>query len=49
MNFKMKSEQIERIYKFIMAIIITALVTFIVTTLGIYKAMGNNTIPYINF
>ena len=43
----MESDKAQRIYKFIMAIVITAAVTFIVTTIGVYKAMQSNTLVYV--
>ena len=38
----MKSDKAQLIYKFIMAIAITAMVTFILTTIGVYNAIQNN-------
>lgn len=44
----MNSERAQKIYKIIMLIIITALVTFILTTVGLYNTFGGLNVKYIS-
>ena len=43
----MKIENSQRIYKIIMLVVLTAVITFMVTTIALYKTIGNSNIKYI--
>ena len=43
----MKTENSQRIYKIIMLVVLTAVITFMVTTIALYKTIGNSNIKYI--
>jgi len=43
----MKSERNQRIYKIIMSIVLTAVITFMVTTIALYKTIGTSNVKYI--
>lgn len=43
----MKTENSQRIYKIIMLVILTAIITFMVTTVALYKTIGNSNIKYV--
>lgn len=43
----MKKEKIQKIYKSIMLIILTAAITFIITSISMYRSLGKGTVKYI--
>ena len=43
----MKSEKAQRIYRVVMLIVLTALITFMVTTVGLYNIVGKERVRYI--
>lgn len=43
----LKSERNQKIYKIIMLVVLTAVITFIITTISLYKNIGNSNIKYI--
>lgn len=43
----MKSEKNQKIYKIIMLVVLTAVITFMITTIALYKVMGNTNVKYI--
>lgn len=43
----MKKEKIQKIYKSIMLIILTAAITFIITSISMYQSLGKGTVKYI--
>ncbi len=43
----MKSERNQKVYKIIMLVVLTSIITFIVTTIALYKTVGNSNIRYI--
>lgn len=43
----MKSERNQKVYKIIMLVVLTSIITFIVTTIALYKTIGNSNIRYI--
>lgn len=43
----MKSEKNQKIYKIVMLVILTAIITFIITTIALYRTIGNSNIKYI--
>ena len=43
----MKSEKIQKVYKIIMLVVLTAVITFMITSLIMYKVMGENNIRYV--
>ena len=43
----MKSERNQRIYKIIMLVILTAVITFMITTIALYKTIGDSNIKYV--
>lgn len=43
----MKEEKNQRIYKIIMLIILTAIITFMLTTIALYNTIGNTNVKYI--
>lgn len=44
----MNKEKIERIYKVIMLVVLTAAITFIITTITAYNRIGNTSVKYIS-
>jgi len=43
----MGTEKTQRIFKIIMLVVLTALVTFMITTIGLYNVMGKDNVKYI--
>lgn len=43
----MKTEKSQRIYKIIMLVVLTAVITCMITTIALYKTIGNSDIKYI--
>lgn len=44
----MKTEKSQKIYKIIMLVVLTAVITFMVTSIALYKTIGNSNIKYIS-
>lgn len=44
----MKAEKKQTIYKIIMLVILTAVITFMITTIALYKTVGNSNMKYIS-
>ena len=43
----MKSESSQKIYKIIMLVTLTAIITFMVTSIALYKTVGNSNVKYV--
>ena len=44
----MKTEKSQRIYKIIMLVVLTAVITFMVTTIALYKTIGTSNVKYVS-
>ena len=43
----MKSEKLQRVFKIIMLVVLTAVITFMITTIALYNTIGKNRVKYI--
>ena len=44
---QLEEDKKQRVYKALMLIILTAVITFIITTVGVYKTLGNSNVKYV--